>query len=157
VQRNARDRVIAANGESVRNLVETYGEAAVAALSRCSRDVAVKLGRFPAWETFPRPADLLRTIGQPNHGDDVATWALAHAKELADPDCFDAYLSDPLSYALSLKKLGDGATRVRDFRAALATAKADREVGEKVKLLLLGGGVLGVVWFVRHLKRQRGF
>src|SRR5260370_17756963 len=63
-----------------------------------------------------RPRALLGVIAQPRHGDDVALFAIRHAGQLTDPDCFDAYLLNPLEYAMGLKQLSAGAAEVRARR-----------------------------------------
>jgi hypothetical protein len=155
--RNERDRIVAVTGESIRDFVETYGEDAVVAIANCSQDVARKLGDFPGWKTFPCPGNLLKAIGQPNHGDDVAMWALTHADELSDRDYFDAFVSEPLSYALSLKKLSEGAANVQRFRAALETAKANRQASERNKLIFFCALMAGGIFIVRWWKREGTF
>ncbi len=107
-QRAAREQAVATVGATGRDFVETYGEDAVAAISACSQPVALRLVEFHAAGVLgklPRPRGLLRLIGEPQHGDEVASWAMAHAGELMDLDYFDAYLIDPLPYALALQKL----------------------------------------------------
>ena len=98
VRRAYREQAVAVVGPIARDFVETHGEEAVAAIFACSRPVAVKLAEFHAsgeLGKLPRPRDLLRVIAQPRHGDDVALWAIHHARELTDMDSFDAYLHQP--------------------------------------------------------------
>ena len=67
-------------------------------------------------DTLPQPRLLLRVIAQPRHGNEVAAWAITNVKELSDTDRFNAYLADPLTYALALKKLDDGVAELRENR-----------------------------------------
>lgn len=161
--RAARDKAVAVVGATGRDFVETYGEDAVAAIFACSQARAKQLvefyssggqAKFP-----PRPRDLLRVIGKPHHGDDVASWAIAHADELTAVDNFDAYLLDPLSYALALKKLEDGAAEVREFRRraqAYQTYMAERAARSPSgwRMLAFIVGMAAVVLLVRWRLRQ---
>ncbi len=52
----------------------------------------------------------------------MALWAFAHVGELTDLDSFDAYLLDPLSYAMALKNLEQGVAEVRDRRLGRTAA-----------------------------------
>ena len=120
-KRARREQAVAYVGPVARSLVETYGEDAVAALFTCSPSVGRRLAEFHnAGELakLPRPADLLRVIGQPGNGDDVAVWAMQpeHARVLADVASFDAYLLAPLEHALGLKDLAGSAAEVRAQR-----------------------------------------
>ena len=127
VLRANRERAVATVGPIARELVETHGEEAVAAIFACTKPVAVKLAEFNAsgeMRKLPRPRDLLRVIAQPRHGDDVALWAINHVRELTDTDCFDAYLLSPLEYALGLKQLAAGAAEARTRRLSLAAVPA---------------------------------
>jgi hypothetical protein len=123
VRRAYREKAVAIVGPNSRDFVETHGDEAVAALFACTKPVAVKLAEFHVtgeMGKLPRPRDLLRVIAQPRHGDDVALWAIQHAGELGDVDCFDAYLLSPLDYALGLKPLEAGAAEARARRLNLA-------------------------------------
>jgi hypothetical protein len=119
LRRAFRERAVAAVGPVARDFVETHGEEAAAAIFACSKPVAEKLAQWHAsggLGKVPRPRDLLFTIAQPRHGNDVALWAIQHATELTDTDCFDAYLFNPLEYALGLKQLAAGAAEARARR-----------------------------------------
>jgi hypothetical protein len=119
VRRANREMAVAIVGPGARDFVETQGDEAVAAIFACSKPVAVKLAQFHASGELGkliRPRDLLRVIAQPGHGNDVALWAIHHAGELTDTDCFDAYLMSPLEYALGLKPLEAGAAEARARR-----------------------------------------
>lgn len=161
--RAARERAVEKVGAGGREFVETYGEDAVAAICVCSRTVSLQLVEFHSsggLGKLPRPRELLRVVGKPNHGDDVASWAIAHAGELADVDRFEAYLRDPLSYALALKKLDDGAAEVGRFRRYVSdyqaqTAQWASRSSHGWRILGLGGGVTAIVLLLRWRKRQR--
>ena len=116
VRRARREEAVAAVGPVARDFVEADGEDAVAALFACTKPVAVKLAEFHAsgrLDKLPRPHDLLRVIAQRGMGDDVAVFAVGHARELADQDSFDAYVQNPLEYALGLKQLAAGASEMQ--------------------------------------------
>ena len=161
--RAARERAVAVVGATGRDFVETYGEDAVAAIGACSQSVALQLVEFHIAGglcKLPRPHDLVRAIGKPKHGDEVASWAMAHAGELAAADYFDAYLLEPLSYALALKKLEDGAAAVRERRRAVLAYQARRAewhetVSHRGRLFCLGVGVTAVGLLVVWRYRQR--
>ncbi len=125
VRRANRERAVAVVGPCAREFVEALGDDAVAALFACSKPVAVKLAKFHdsgELGKLSKPRDLLYVIAQPRHGDDVALWAIQHAGELNDLDCFDAFLLNPLEYALNLKQLAAGANEVRASRLTAAAA-----------------------------------
>lgn len=128
VRRAHREKAVATIGPIARQFVETYGEEAVAAIFACSKSVAVKLAEFHAsgeLGRLPRPRDLLCVIANPRHRDDVALWAIGHASELTDPDSFDAYLANPLEYAMGLRALQTGAASVRTNRLNPATSNTE--------------------------------
>jgi hypothetical protein len=147
VRRAYREQAVAEVGPIARNFVETMGDEAVAAIFACSRPVAVMLAEFyvsGGMGKLPRPRGLLCVIAQPRHGDDVAVWAINHAAELADVDCFDAYLISPLDYAMGLKPLAAGAAEVRERRRNQAAMTGALAVNER--LVIAGGaGILIIV------------
>jgi hypothetical protein len=119
VRRAQREHAVAYAGPVARDLIDTHGDEAVAAIFACSRSVAAKLASFHAsgeLGKLPRPRSLLLVIAQPRPGDDVALWAIAHVHELRDVDRFNAFLLHPLHYALGLKQLEAGAAEVRTRR-----------------------------------------
>ena len=121
--------------------------------------MAVKLCEFHAsgeMGKLPRPRDLLRVIAQPRHGDDVALWAIDHARELTDMDCFDAYLLNPLEYALGLKQLAAGAAEARAWRLnQAANAHMPAPAWHTGNEGLLIAGAVGFVVIVALLLRRR--
>jgi hypothetical protein len=159
VRRAQREQAVAAIGDVARDFVETHGDEAVACIFACSTPVAVKLAEFHAageMAKFPRPRDLLRVIAQPRHCDDVALWAMQHARELTDRDCFDAYLLSPLEYALGLKSLAAGAAEARAWRlnqAANAPMPAAPWYGGNEALVF--AGVAGFVVILALLIKRR--
>jgi hypothetical protein len=165
-RRSQRERAVATVGPVARELVETFGDEAVAALSACSPAGGRKLAEFHATgelAKLPKPRDLLRVIGQRGHGDDVANFAIDHARELADVDQLDAYLISPLEYALGLRPLATGAAEMRALRlnvqAAAAAPPAQQQppplqIDERWAGLLIIGG-LGVIGLLVWWKRQR--
>jgi len=158
-QRAAREQAVATVGATGRDFVETYGEDAVAAISACSQPVALRLVEFHAAGVLgklPRPRGLLRLIGEPQHGDEVASWAMAHAGELMDLDYFDAYLIDPLPYALALQKLDGGAAEVCDRRRRWQDRETQAaRASQDLRLYGLGGGVAAVFLLLGWWYRQR--
>ena len=95
---------------------------------------------------LPRPRALLGVIGQQGNGDAVARFAINHAGELTDADRFDAFLAEPLEYALDLKQLAEGAAEMqarRRYSAARITAfwagLSDREKVGIVALVVVVG------------------
>jgi hypothetical protein len=121
-RRANREKAVAMTGPIAREFVETYGDEAVAAIFASSKAVAVKLAEFHAsgeLGKLPRPVDFLRVIANPRLPDDAANWAILHADELHDTDSFNAYLANPLEYALGLKQLKAGAAEARAKRLNL--------------------------------------
>ncbi len=167
-RRAAREQAVASVGPIARDFVETYGDEAVAALFACSRPVAVKLAAYHAsgdLGKLPRPRDLLLAIARPGCGDDVTLWAIGHAAELADRDSFDAYLINPLEYALGLKPLATGTAEMRARRLQQAAApigpvappmaKSWEEMAPETKLCITAGVFLiGAVAIVMWRRRQ---
>jgi hypothetical protein len=161
LQRAQREQAVAAVGPVARDLVEMHGADGVLALFACSQPVAVRLAQFHQsgeLAKLPRPRDLLRVIAQPRHGDDVALWAIDHAGELADTDSFDAYLINPLEYALGLKPLAEGAAQARARRLHQASAPTEflsREMSSDAKLAIaLGLGLLIILALVLWKRKQ---
>jgi hypothetical protein len=152
MRRAFREHAVAKVGPIGRDFVETLGDEAVAAIFACSRPVAVELAEFHAsgeMGKLPRPRDLLRVIAQPGHGNDVAVWAIHHAGALTDADSFDAYLLNPLEYALGLKQLAAGAAEVRARRRNQVGTTAtpwDASLSAKQRLgIVIVAGVLVMV------------
>jgi hypothetical protein len=159
VRRAYREKAVAVVGQRARDFVETHGDEAVVAIFGCSKAVASKLVDFHEsgeLATLPRPRDLLRTIGQPGHGNDVARWAMHHAEELADADNFDAFLMTPLDYSLGLKDLATGAAELRSRRLHLAAMTTPLPVDER--LVIAGGaGVVVIILILLWRRRQSRF
>jgi len=131
IRRAWREQAVARVGPVARALVEAYGDEAVCAIFACSPQVGWMLAQFHAsanLDKLPRPRGLLAVIAQPRHGDYVALWAMQHAEELRDIDSFDAYLLNPLEYALGLKQLAAGAAEVRARRGNQGATKVTRAV-----------------------------
>ena len=169
-RRARREQAVAQVGPAARDFVETQGDEAVAAIFACSKSVAGKLAEFHAsggLGKLPRPNNLLRAIGRPSNGDDVALWAIQHASALEDPDSFDAFVQNPLEYALGLKQLEDGAAEMRARRMNAAAASpavppavplALPQVSQQ-ELILVGAGclILVALWLWRRKQlRQQG-
>ena len=167
-RRALREQAVASVGPIARDFVETHGDEAVAALFACSKPVAVKLAQFHAsgdLGRLPRPRDLLLAIARPGCGDDVTLWAISHAAELADRDAFDAYLINPLEYAMGLKPLATGAAEMRARRLQQAAMPIRPEAQPSVngwenmapetKLCITGGVFLiGAAAIVMWRRRQ---
>jgi hypothetical protein len=118
-RRALREQAVGYAGIEARAFVETHGDVAALAILSCSQHVAQMLVEFHSdgrLGKLPRPCDLLLAIARPKCGDDVALWAMAHAGELADLDHFDAFCSDPLSYALELRQLSADAAALKERR-----------------------------------------
>lgn len=163
VRRAYRERAVSRVGPSARDFVETQGDEAVAAIFACSRPVAVKLVEFYSsgeLGKLSRPRDLLGVIAQPRHGDEVAIYAIHHAGELADRDSFDAYLLDPLEYALGLKQLAAGAAEARARRLNLAAmtnrgASLSLSLSRDEKLMILAGvGLVAIAGLLLWRRRR---
>jgi hypothetical protein len=138
-RRANREKAVSMVGPSARDFVETYGDEAVAVIFGCSKAVGVKLVEFHAsgeLAKLPRPRDLLRVIADKRHRDDVALWAIAHAGELIDPDCFDAYLYSPLEYAMGLKQIQTGAASFRANRLNPSPATTTETTPTKLAVTL---------------------
>jgi hypothetical protein len=161
LRRAHREQAVANVGPKARDFVEAQGDEAVAAIFACSRPVALKLAEFHSsgeLGKLPRPRDLLYVIAQPGHGDDVALWAIGHARELSDVDSFDAYVISPLDYALGLKALATGAAEARARRlnqAAMTTRPWAALSPDDKRVIVIGGvGVLVVAGIVLLRRRQ---
>jgi hypothetical protein len=163
-RRARREQAVAKAGPIARDFVETQGDQAVAAIFACSKAAAVKLAEFYAsggLGKLPRPDALLRVIAEPGNGDDVCLWAIRHASELEDTDSFEAYVQNPLEYALGLKQLMAGAAEARARRLkALAAgppaAAAPQITQQEVILVCCGCLILIALWLWRRRQRQQG-
>ena len=149
-----RERAVWYAGPSSRALVEAGGEDAVAAILNCSQATAQRLAEFYSsgeLTKLSRPRDLLRVIAQPNHGDDVALYAIAHADMLKKPDYLDMFLAMPLEYALSLRNLE------ADVAARRASAVPAIQLPEEFDRRWIVGavGAVGVVGLLIWWKRRR--
>lgn len=155
-RRALRERAVAYAGVESREFVETLGDPAVAALFACSQAGARKLVEFHnagRLARLPRPADLLRVIAQPGHGDDVVIYALQAENELTDVDHFDAYLLNPLEYAYGLRRLSEGAVEARARRLSAQAAAAPWQVALDGQKMAAGAAILGLIlllWWRRH-------
>jgi hypothetical protein len=161
VRRAHREQAVANVGPKARDFVEAYGDEAVAAIFACSRPVGLKLAEFHAsgeLGKLPRPRDLLWVIAQPNHGDDIAVWAIHYSRELSDVDSFNAYLTSPLDYALGLKSLAAGAAEARARRlnqAAMSKTPWAATLSADEKLAIAAGvGFVVVAGILLWRRRQ---
>ena len=143
MRRVRREKAVEYVGTQARAFVESpLGDVAAAALLSLSPPAAMKLVAF--YNTgqlyqLPQPGNLLLVIYQ-EHSDDVALWAIAHTKELSDPDNMDAYLASPREYTLNLKYM-------------IATTPEARKAKDRKMLLFSGAAVIGVgliVWWRRR-------
>jgi hypothetical protein len=157
-QREFRERAVAFAGPESRAFVESCDEAA-RAIYFCTQIGAWRLVEFHnsgGLARLPRARDALRAIAQPGGGDDVVVFVVAHAEELKDIDCFDAFVSDPLTYAYGLKRLDAGTEEIRTRRIQiplglpLSVTWDGREVSSALGALGLTGLV---VWWLRHRHR----
>jgi hypothetical protein len=165
-QRAVRERAVAHWGPASRAFVETYGEDAIAALAACRRPAAlalVELHNSGRLNQVARPRELLKVIAKPENGSDVANWVIANAEELADRDKFDAFLRDPLCYALSLKTLEDGAKEVVIDRLRSPTSSQGRAArnaalsdGEVQVMVVCGALLVIIVLWKLHKRRTQG-
>jgi hypothetical protein len=162
-RRARREQAVAKAGPIARDFVEREGDEAVAAIFACSRAVAVKLAAFYAsggLDKLPRPDALLYAIALPGNGDDVAVWAMRHASELEDPDCFEAYVQSPLEYTCGLKQLAAGAAEARARRlGTLAAGQPQATAAPPItqqEVILVGCGCLILVslWIWRRRQQQ---
>jgi hypothetical protein len=156
-KRAMREKAVASVGPIARNFVETYGESAVTAIFACTRPTATKLAQFHAdgkLSRFPRPDLLLGIIGRPKHGDAVALFAMQHCDELADDTRFRLFLSDSLTYSLSLKSLDSG---VAEYSARVTQYRRQQEAADKDRLMdqLIGVGVIGIIVLLAWRYRNR--
>jgi hypothetical protein len=147
------ERAVMWSGGQARALVEAHPDSAPIALLGCSRHVARKLSEFHAsggLARLPNPSQLLNTIAQAGAGDDVARWAMQHESELMDQDCFEAYCSDPLIFALNLKPLAEGGAEIRANRlsAQAAMQPATTWTTDRRTLAIIAAvGILGfLIW-----------
>jgi hypothetical protein len=156
-KRSLREKAVTAAGPVARSLVETYGEPAVFAIFECTRPTAAKLAQFNAegkLSRFPRPELVLWEIGRPKHGDAVALFAMHHCDELADETRFRLFLSDSLTYSLSLKSLDSG---VAEYSARVTQYRRQQEAADKDRFMdqLIGVGVIGIVVLLAWRYRNR--
>jgi hypothetical protein len=161
VRRAQREAAVVKAGPNAPAFVEAQGDESVAAIYACSNAVAVKLAEFHSsgeMAKLARPRDLLCIIAQPRHGDDVAVWAMQHARELQDTDSFDAFLVSPLEYALGLKQLTTGAAEAKTRRLnrnALAKRPTLTSLSADQKQVIFGiAGFLLLVGLAMWLRKR---
>src|SRR5262249_32890989 len=92
-------------------------------------------------------------VSKPNHGDDVARFAIRHDAELMDVDAFESYLLQPLDHCLRLKTLQQGGAEVRARRLAAETPQPPWQDGKNIAI----GGlcVAFVVLLVRAWRNRK--
>lgn len=155
-RRAARERAVAKLGEEARPFIEEYGEAAVAAVENLTPQAGKMLAEFHksgGLGRMPSPPELLRCLADRDKGgDEVTLWAISHAKELEDPDAWEAFSRCPLEYTLGLKKLQHEATRVRSNR--LTPPPTLPWWQDRQNLPWLGAGVGAIVLLVFLVRRK---
>lgn len=156
LRRAWREQAVAYAGVAARGLVETEGDHAVAAIFACSPAGARKLVEFHvsgALNKLPRPQQLLQAIAQPGAGDDAVFFAVQHQSELADPDCLTAYCADPVTYALGMRPLAEGAAEVRARHLAAQPGTASGWDWRKLAILAGGVGLVGLLLWWRRSRQ----
>jgi hypothetical protein len=157
--RMRREQAVAYVGPVARGLVETYGEEAVSALAMCSPAMGKKLADwFNAGQLdgqIPRPAAVLAAIGSPGAGDAVAWWCMQHASELQDIDACDAFLIDPVSYALHVKTLEAGAAQKRAFRLGAENGAPNGNAKNVDPYIAIAGSAFALVVVAVWWRRRR--
>jgi hypothetical protein len=160
VKRAWREQAVANVGPIARGLVETHGDAAVAAIFACSKATAVKLAQFHAsgeLNKLPRPAALLNAISAVAPGDAVANFAMQHADALADVTRFNVFLAEPLTYAMSLKSLDAGVDEYRRRLEWRENAQRKHEMTRREELvtaaILAGAWLLAAILILRYRDR----
>jgi predicted RNase H-like nuclease len=154
-KRAARERAVAKIGPSGRAFIETYGEDAVAAVFKCSAATGRKLAEFyqaGSLEKFRSPSMLLLAIAR--EGDPVAAFAMEHAKELSDPECFDVFLLDPMTYAMKIRTLAAGVEGYRRYLELAQRRQEKAEHDDKVTKLVVAGVVLLVGLLIWRARRR---
>jgi len=157
-QREFRERAVAFAGPESRAFVESCDEAACA-IYFCTQIGAWRLVEFHnsgELVRLPRARDALRAIAQPGGGDDVVFFIVAHTEELKDTDCFDAFVSDPLTYSYGLKRLDAGAEEMHTRRqqSPLGLPLCIDGDGRGVSRAVGALGLFGlVVWRLRRRHR----
>jgi len=154
-RRQWREDAVAHVGQDARPMVETH-ELAARALLACSYSTANDLvAAFNRGDLSKLPSldYLLAAIVRSNDGEAVAVFAIGHLKELEDIDHFNAFMGNPVEYALGLKDLAAGAAEVRAARLrrqAWATPLGDG------RMVLFWGVVLAGIGFLirRRLRRS---
>ena len=157
MRRLMRERAVVYAGPRSRDFVECMGEDAVAAMFACSPYGAWRLAEFHncgGLARLPRPHDLLRVIAQPNHGDDVALFAIANAPMLSEPEYFNVFLATPLEYALALKDL-DAQVRARRQGAPPGGMAVGSLENLDSRWIVGAAGALGIVGLLIWWKRRR--
>jgi hypothetical protein len=152
-RRQIREKAVAWAGPQSRAFVETGDDAALAVLS-CSPLGARKLVAFHdsgLLGRLARPSDLLRIIAL--YGDNALLFAIQHAEELRDPNCFQAFMTAPLDYALGLKSLDQGVAEARTGNLGYFARSPPWEA----RTVVLFGGIAAIAGLmVWRWRRKRG-
>jgi hypothetical protein len=131
-RRATREKAVSHAGPAARVLVECdYGDDGARALLNCSPETASRLAEFHASGGFtkvPRANEVFGVIARQRSGDEIAQWVIEHANELTDPDAVSAFLAEPITFVLSLKKLSAvvAEKRARDAEKPASTDAPSR-------------------------------
>lgn len=132
-RRATREKAVAHAGPSARPLVECeFGDDAARALLNCTKDTATRLAESHAAGGFARVVrarEIFGVIARQKTGDEVGQWVMEHAGELTDPDAVAAFIEEPITYVLALKKLSVAATERRAVRIEAEKYAATGEKG----------------------------
>jgi hypothetical protein len=110
--RSTRDSAVAHCGSNAaaRNFVESeeFGNEAAKALLNCSPEAGSQFAVFfdsGGLAKLARPKELLVLISEQSNADEIVKWIVEHQSELTDQDAADAFIAEPHTFLLSLRKL----------------------------------------------------
>jgi hypothetical protein len=128
--RSTRESAVAHCGLTIaaRNLVESeeFGNEAAKAILNCSRESGSRLAEFfqsGGLSKLARPKELLVLISQQSDADDIVKWIIDHQSDLTDKDAVDAFIEEPTTFVLSLRKI---ATAAQERKAKRLENDAER-------------------------------
>jgi hypothetical protein len=153
-RRALRENAVFRVGDDARALVESdWGDESALALLKVSRVNAAKLVACHASGSLSRtnrPKEILLAVAR--HGDDVCEYVTGHADELADMDCCEAFVSDPLTFALGLQKVQSAGQERKSRRLSVPSEMTVHDpTMRNIVIGVVVVVVIGGIW----LKRRR--
>ena len=163
--RAARESAVAhcRSSTAARNLVESdeFGDEAAKAILNCSRESGCRLAEFyesGGLSKCSKPKELLVLISKQGNADDIVAWIISHQSDLTDRDAVDAFLNEPMTFVLSLRKISTAAQERKAKR--LEEPTESRWVLPKItesdrRGIFVIAVIVGFIWFLIWYRKRR--